>query len=212
MRNVLALTLVLAACSSSGEGLATIPPDALPPTVLVRGREVTTDARPEQPLDARAAFADSMSADMLAPVVDPDASPVAPDSLPVALDTLPPDTGPYVPPVTWTPGPEVTDPALLTCPPTKGNSLGIGKACTPGQEGQCMAGTSCMCGSKDNLHSLLPKDMPCMCLWHSTAGATSTTATCDPCGEGAGCCLIRGPKFVDRTCLPNSCFFDCRGS
>jgi len=202
MRNVLALTLVLAACSSSGDGLVA-PPDAAPAAAVSRGRQVTDqDTRQASQLDARTALVDSLAADTLALVASPDSLPVAPDTY----------VAPPPPPVTWTPGPEVTDPALLTCPPTKGNSLGIGKACTPGQEGQCMAGTSCMCGSKDNLHSLLPKDMPCMCLWHSTAGATSTTATCDPCGEGAGCCLIRGPKFVDRTCLPNSCFFDCRGS
>lgn len=202
MRNVILSLVLVLGCSTEGDGLVAPGPDAgaLKKGVQASGVETGQQAEDAQPRASQ----DAQAPDS---VVVADARPAQPDTLVMA-----PDTYPSPPPVTWEPGPETTDPALMVCPPTKGNSLGIGKPCTLGREGECMTGTACQCGSKDNLHSLLPNDMPCMCLWHSTAGATSTKATCDPCGEGAGCCIIRGPKFVDRTCLPNKCFFNCRGS
>lgn len=206
MRNVLALTLVLAtlvlaACSSSGDGLVA-PPDAAPAAAVSRGRQVTDqDTRQASQLDARTALADSLAADTLALVASPDSLPAAPDTY----------VAPPPPPVTWEPGPETTDPALMVCPPTKGNSLGIGAPCTViNQDVMCKKGLDCLCGGKTR-QSALDASMPCFCS-NYFGESTSPKAPCSgPCGEGAGCCSLDLPSGRwQRACLPTACASYCR--
>lgn len=197
MRNVIGLALVLAACSSSGDGMAISAPDAGSPAVVSRGRQVPDqDTRQAQQLDARAALPDSMAADALVPVASPDALPLAPDTY----------VAPSPPLVTWEPGPEAKDPAMMVCPPTKGNSLGIGKACSNDVGGvRCPAGTYCLCGGAIGAPApLIPKSMPCMCT-ADVIGDMNANVTCPPCGDGAGCCTLRGNRDAQWVCLPNSC-------
>lgn len=197
MRKVIALALVLAACSSSGDGLATGAPDAMP-AASARGYEAPgPDVRQAARLDARTAFQDSLAADTLAPAASPDSLPGAPDTY----------VAPPPPPVTWESGPDTTDPALMVCPPTKGNSLGIGKACSNDVGGtRCPSGLTCLCGGELGPVStpMVTKSMPCMCT-AIAAGGPNATASCPPCGEGAGCCTLRNVINTLWACMPNAC-------
>lgn len=209
MRNVIISLAFILGCSD-GSGFVASPDAGTPGTLtgLTRGRQVETggqggNTQPRASQDAQA----------------PDSRVVEADALVFQSDTMPTtfDATPTPPPVAWEPGPETTDPALMACPPTKGNSLGIGKACSNDVGGtRCPSGLTCLCGgSTMSPAPLVPKTMPCMCTAH-VQGDVISNRTCPPCGDGAGCCTLQSGRDVQWVCLPNSCAgmycrFDSKG-
>jgi hypothetical protein len=197
MRNVILSLVLVLGCSTEGDGLVAPGPDAgaLKKGVQASGVETGQQAEDAQPRASQ----DAQAPDF---VVVADARPAQPDTLVMA-----PDTYPSPPPVTWEPGPETTDPGLMVCPPTKGNSLGIGKACSNDVGGvRCPSGTFCLCGGDIGVGApvLVTKTMPCMCV-ADRRGDPMANVTCPPCGEGAGCCSMRADKNAQWLCLPSSC-------
>ena len=197
MRNVILSVVLVLGCSSEDDGLVAPDYDA---GVLKGGPQVSGVETGLQATDAQPrAGQDALAPDSL---VAGDSMLAKPDALVMA-----PDTYPTPPPVTWEPGPETTDPALMVCPPTKGNSLGIGKVCSNDVGGtRCPAGLTCLCGGELGPVStpMVTKAMPCMCT-AVTSGGPNVVSSCPPCGDGAGCCTLRNSINALWACMPNAC-------